>query len=343
MDKSPLPVAQVLRDGSVESVHRGSIAVVDRDGHLRYFWGDFDFPTIMRSCAKPFQALPLIESGAADHFAFTEEEIAITTGSISGQDFQREIVEAILEKIRLDESSLQCGSHRPFHVPTAKRLDKEGKKAGPLQNSCAGKHAGMLATSVFKKWPVETYMELGHPLQQWILAEVSEFAGVPREQIQISVDGCGLPTFQIPLKHLARSFARLTGRAGFSVTRLMECACKYPELVAGENRICTDLIKATRGRVFGKIGGEAVYGMSLFEQGWGIGIKIEDGSLRGLTPTVVEVLRSLGVLTREELSLLKTYHYPQISNYRKETVGRVRPTFELRVGEGTPENLSTCG
>lgn len=186
-------------------------------------------------------------------------------------------------------------------------------------------------------------MELGHPLQQWILTKVSEFAGVPREQIQISVDGCGLPTFQIPLRNLARSFARLTGRAGLSVTRLMECACKHPELVAGENRICTDLIKATRGRVFGKIGGEAVYGMSLFKKGWGIGIKIEDGSLRGLTPTVVEVLQILGVLTGEELSLLKTYHYPQIPNYRKETVGRVRPTFELRVGEGTPENLPARG
>ena len=303
--------------------------MVDRHGELLYSWGDATFPTIMRSSAKPFQALSLIESGAADHFRLTEQELAITTGSISGEDVQQEVVRGILIKIGLDESFLQCGSHRPFHVPTARRLDRMGERAGPLRNSCAGKHAGMLATCVFRKWPVETYTQLEHPIQRWVLEKVAEFVEVPQAEIQISIDGCGLPTFQVPLRNLALSFAKLTDLSDSSVSRLMGCASRYPEMIAGENRICTDLIRATDGRVFGKVGGEAVYGMSFFEKGWGIGIKVEDGSLRGLTPTVVEVLRTLGVLAEKELDLLETYHYPNVLNYRKEVVGKVRPTFDL--------------
>jgi len=314
--------------------------VVDRDGELLYFWGNFSFLTIMRSCAKPFQALTLIESGAADHFRLTEQEIGITTGSISGQDFQRALVKSILEKIGLDESFLRCGTHRPFHFPTAKKLDREGEKAGPLRNSCAGKHAGMLATCVFKKWPVETYTNLNHPIQLWILEKLSEFVGIPPGEIHVSIDGCGLPTFQVPLRNLALAFAKLTDPKDSSVSRLMRCASRYPEMIAGENRICTDLIRVTCGKVFGKIGGEAVYGMSLFENGWGIGIKIEDGSLRGLPPTVVETLRALDILSDKELSLLETYHHPKVLNYRKEIVGKVRPVLDLLKADAPPNKTS---
>lgn len=333
MERIPLPVVEVFRNGSVESIHRGSIAVVDRAGNLLYFWGDHSFPTIVRSCAKPLQALPLIECGAADHFGLTDEEIAITTGSISGQDFQRGTIRSILEKAGLGESSLQCGTHRPFHVPTAKRLDREGKKPGFLHNSCAGKHAGMLAACVFQKWPVETYTDPAHPLQERVLEKVSDFAGVPRGEIERCTDGCGLPTFKIPLKNLALAFAKLTDTEAPFMLRLMACARKHPEMIAGDNRICTDLIKATNGRVFGKVGTEGVYGISLFEQGWGVGIKIEDGSLRALGPTVVEVLKRLGVITEEELRLLGTYHHPEVVNYCKKVVGGIRPTLNLTVND----------
>jgi L-asparaginase II len=334
IDGIPLPVVEVSRNGSVESLHRGSIAVVDRAGNLVYSWGDPHFSTIMRSCAKPLQALPLIESGAADHFGLTDKEIAIATGSISGQDFQRKTVRSILEKVGLDESSLQCGTHRPFHAPTAEKLDREGKVPDILTNSCAGKHAGMLATCVFKKWPVETYIELGHPLQQIVLEKVSRFTEVPRVDIQTSVDGCGLPTFQIPLFNLALSFAKLTDENDSSIFRLIECARKHPEMIAGEKRICTDLIRVTNGRIFGKIGAEGVYGISFFENRWGIGLKIEDGGFRALAPTIIEVLKRLGAITKEQLRLLETYHHPTVLNYRKEVVGEIRPNFDLRESDG---------
>lgn len=151
MDKSSLPVAQVLRDGSVESVHRGSIAVVDRDGHLRYFWGDFDFPTIMRSCAKPFQALPLIESGAADHFAFTEEEIAITTGSISGQDLQREIVEAILQKDRARRILSPVWHSQALSCPNGQKARQGGEEGWPAPEQLCGKTCGNAGDLCFQE------------------------------------------------------------------------------------------------------------------------------------------------------------------------------------------------
>lgn len=330
MAQIALPVVEVLRNGSVESVHRGSVAVVDSGGRLLCFWGDSGFPTVIRSCGKPFQALPLLQSGAADHFGFTDREIAITTGSISGQDFQQEAIRGILAKIGLPESSLQCGTHRPFHVPTAKKLDMERQRPGVLHNSCAGKHAGMLATCLFEQWPIDTYTQLNHPLQQKILERISVLAEVPSKEIQTSVDGCGLPTFQVPLRNLALSFARLAGLRIPSASRLMDCARRYPEMIAGEDRICTDLIQATRGGVFGKIGGEGVYGVCLLEREWGIAIKIEDGSLRGVAPTVVEVLKRLGVLSVEELRALKRYQCPEIVNYCKEIVGKIRPVVDLR-------------
>jgi len=335
MAQIALPVVEVLRDGSVESVHRGSIVVVDRTGQVLFFWGDMDFPTVIRSCGKPFQALPLLESGAADRFRFTDREIAITTGSISGQDFQQETIRGILEKIGLPESSLQCGTHRPFHVPTAKKLDAEGRRPGVLRNSCAGKHAGMLANCLFEHWPIETYTELGHPLQQAILEKISSLTEVPPEKIHTSVDGCGLPTFQVPLRKLAFSFARLADSSLPGVGRLMDCARGYPEMIAGEDRICTDLIRATQGRVFGKIGGEGVYGICFFEKEWGIALKIEDGSLRGVAPTVVEVLRRLGILSEDELAVLKRYRSPEVVNYRREVVGKIRPVLELK----TPDRM----
>jgi L-asparaginase II len=159
---------------------------------------------------------------------------------------------------------------------------------------------------------------------------MADFAGIATDRIGVSIDGCGLPTFQVPLGSLALAFARLTDPERASAMRLMDCARKYPEMIGGDNRICTDLPRATRGRVFGKVGGEGVYGISLFESGWGVAIKIEDGSLRALGPTVTEILKRLGVLGHEELDQLKAYHEPEVTNYRREVVGRVRAVLDLK-------------
>lgn len=183
-------LVKVSRGGYAESLHRGSIAVVDNRGTLLDHVGDPDFSTFLRSCAKPFQALPVLESGAADHFQFTPAELACMCGSLNGQDYQVQAVSGILSKIGLSEDDLQCGIHPPLHRPTARQLEEEGKKPRPIHHNCAGKHAGMLAVCVYYGWPTETYPRIENPVQQSILETVSRMTEIPREEVKIGIDGC---------------------------------------------------------------------------------------------------------------------------------------------------------
>lgn len=344
----PEILVRVTRGGVGESFHHGSIAVVNNVGNLLDYVGDPDFSTFLRSCAKPLQAMPILESGAADRFGFTPPELACMCGSLNGQDYQVEAVSAILGKIGLSEDSLQCSVHPPIHAATARQLEEEGKKPRPIHNNCAGKHAGMLALCVFYGWPTETYRKLENPVQQFILAKISRMTEVPREEIRIGIDGCGVPTFALPLRNLALAYAKLAvspnpeALAGTDpnrgLHRLMKAAIDHPEMIAGDERICTDLMRAVPGQVFAKTGAEGNFGISLMGKGIGIAIKIEDGNPRAMNPSVIEVLRQLGILQGDVLDKLRIYGpKPPLYNFRKERVGEIEPTFQLRNAD------SDCG
>ncbi len=322
-------LVEVTRGDQVESIHRGHIVVADSRGTILYQVGNPDCIICLRSCGKPLQALPIITSGAADKFQLTPSELAVMCGSLSGQDFHLTAITSILEKIELDESALNCGIHRPSHRPTARKLQQEGKKPSPLHNNCAGKHVAMLTLCVYHGWPLENYISPEHPLQQLILDTVSSLTEVPVAQIGIGIDGCGVPVFFLPLANLARAYAKLTSRVDPAINRLLEVSLANPEMIAGSERICTDIMQALGKKVFAKTGAEGGYAMSLMEQGWGVGIKIEDGSTRALNPVIVETLKQLGVLSREDETRLKTYHHPLIVNHRKETVGAIKAKFTL--------------
>lgn len=332
---------RVTRGGQGESFHRGAIAVVDHHGNPLGHVGDPQFSSFLRSCAKPFQALPIVASGAADQFGFTPAELACMCGSLNGQDFQVRAVSSILAKIGLSEDSLQCGVHAPHHLPTAKQLEEEGKKPRPIHNNCAGKHAAMLALCVFYGWLTETYPEPEHPVQQLILGKISEMTEVPRKEIRIGIDGCGVPTFVLPLRNLAWAFAKLAispnpegktiGDPDRPLQRLMKAVLDHPEMIAGDERICTDVMRAAPGKVFAKAGAEGCYGLSLMGRGLGIAIKIEDGNPRALSPVVVEVLRQYEILGEEALKMLQSYGpKTPIFNHRKELVGEIEPIFQLK-------------
>jgi L-asparaginase II len=331
---------RVSRGGQGESFHRGAIAVVDHRGNLLDHVGDPEFLTFLRSCAKPFQALPIVESGAADQFGFTPAELACMCGSLNGQDFQVRAVSSILAKIGLSEDHLQCGVHAPLHLPTAKQLEEEGKKPRPIHNNCAGKHAGMLALCVFHGWPTETYPHPQHPVQQLILGKISEMTEVPRGEVRIGIDGCGVPTFVLPLRNLAWAFAKLAITPNpegnwiapdSPLHRLMKAVLEHPEMIAGDERICTDIMRAAERKVFAKAGAEGCYGLSLMGRGLGVAIKIEDGNPRALNPVVVEVLRQYEILEEEALKMLQPYGpKTTIFNFRKELVGEVEPIFQLK-------------
>jgi L-asparaginase II len=332
---------KVSRGGHAESFHRGSIAVVDREGTLLDYVGDPNFPTFLRSCAKPLQALPVVESGAADRFRFTPAELACMCGSLNGQDYQVQAVLSILGKVGLSEDHLVCGVHAPTHRPTARELEHEGKKPRPIHNNCAGKHAAMLALCVFYGWPTEGYPKPDHPVQQLILNKISEMTEVLQQEIRIGIDGCGVPVFALPLRNLALAFAKMAitlnpGGAAISdsasgIHRLMKAALAHPEMIAGDQRICTDIMRAVPGKVLAKTGAEGSYGLSLMGKGIGVAIKIEDGNTRALNPVVVEVLRQQGILQEEALERVRPYG-PKVPlfNHRNERVGEIEPVFRLR-------------
>jgi L-asparaginase II len=322
---------EITRGPRVESCHRGQIAVVDAAGNLRHSLGDPEAWVCMRSLAKPFQALAVITSGAAAAFGFGAKELALFSGSLSGQDFQVELATQILAKLGLTPDALQCGVHPPLHRPTAQALMKAGLKPTPLHNTCTGKHAAMLALCVHHGWPLADYLNPAHPAQELILGAVARMVGCPKKQIQVAIDGCGAPVFYVPLKNIALGYARLAGAQPESPAGLLMAAIlANPKHIAGDGRLETSVMEALPGKIFAKSGAEGGYGLSLTEGGLGVAFKIEDGSQRALNPTVVAILEQLGVLTPAAQAALAAFRQPPILNHRKEEVGRIRPVFALQ-------------
>ncbi len=201
-------LVEVWRGGRVESEHRGAIAVVDANGRVLAHSGDVLVTSYLRSSAKPFQLLPLIESGAADRFGFTDRELAVIAGSHSGEPRHLEAVQSILNKIGIGDEALQCGLHVPFNPEAAKALRVANQSASVLHNNCSGKHAGMLAQAVDRGLSTADYLDPQHPVQIGIRHRLAQLADLAFDDIGVGVDGCSAPCFALPLKHAALAFAR---------------------------------------------------------------------------------------------------------------------------------------
>jgi len=325
----PEPLVAVTRGDLIESVHRGHIVVTDGSGAILFHLGDPSFNLCLRSCAKPLQALPVISTGAADRYRLTPAELAVMCGSLNGQDFQVAAIRSILDKIGAAEEHLKCGIHQPSHRQTAQHLKDAGRAATPLHNNCAGKHAAMLTLCAHHGWPFDEYISMKHPVQRLIRETIASLTGVSAPAIGTGIDGCGVPVFFLPLAGLARAYARLASAADPHISRLMDAALSHPEMIAGDERVCTDIMRALKKKVFAKTGAEGGYALSLMEKGWGVAIKIEDGSNRALSPAVIETLSQLGMLSEDEAMRLQPYHRTSIYNHRKEIVGEVRARFKL--------------
>jgi L-asparaginase II len=327
---APPVLIEVTRGPRVESSHRGHLAIMNAAGKLVHSLGDPEAPVCMRSLAKPFQALAVITTGAAAAFGFGAPELALFSGSLSGQDFQVELATQILAKLGLTPDALQCGTHPPLHRPTAKALAQAGLKPTPLHNTCTGKHAAMLALCVHHGWPLTDYLNPAHPAQELILGTVARMVGCPKPQIQVAIDGCGAPVFYVPLKNIALGYARLAGAQPDSPAGLLMAAIlAHPRHIAGDGRLETTVMEALPGQIFAKSGAEGGYGLSLVAGGLGIAFKIEDGSQRALNPTVMAILEQLQALTPAAQTALAAFTQPPILNHRKEEVGRIRPAFVL--------------
>ncbi len=345
----PLPMARVVRGELVESIHRGHLVCCTPDGEIQYGFGDPDFPTFMRSMAKPFQAVPVVLDGAYERYELSDKELALMCGSVSGQDYHVAAVRSVLDKIGLDEGALACGIHRPSHRPTAKRLADQGLKPLAVHNNCAGKHVAMLTLCVHHGWPIEGDIDTHHPVQQHIRRMVALCCGLETSELGIGTDGCGVPVFRAPLRALAKGYARLAApEADGALTPEVVAAIKktasaplaHPEMIAGDERLCTDVMRQANGTLIAKVGTEGGYALALVKEGVGIALKVEDGAMRALAPVVVEVLLQAGVIDEDDARALAAYRRPTLRNHRKETIGRIEPAPELSAVELSAAELA---
>jgi L-asparaginase II len=226
---------EATRGELVESVHRVSVAVVDRAGRLVAESGDPDLVTFWRSAAKPFQAMPLVMDGAADRFGLTPRELALCCASHSSEPEHLATTDSILNKLGLPESALACGPHTPLSAVVAEDIARRGIKPTPRWSNCSGKHAGMLALALHHGWPTEGYNTLGHPVQERILAEVTRWTQVARDDLFTAVDGCNTVCFGLPLRGMAAGYAAFATAPDSAPTRLREAMTGNPEMVGGRS------------------------------------------------------------------------------------------------------------
>lgn len=340
-------LAEVRRGPIVESRHRGVIVLADPDGRIVSSYGDAGLVTSTRSTIKPIQALPLVTSGAADHYQLTPRELAAACASHEGEPIHTETAAAMLARVGLDESALRCGAHAPYDAETARQLERDGVPFNQLHNNCSGKHAGMLVTAVHCGLEIDDYFEPAHPIQRDILKTLARLGDLA-EPLPTAIDGCSAPTFAVPLGTLATAAARLANAClddqsavalepelAAAARRIVAAMIAYPEMVGGtRKRFDTDLMRTARGKLIAKVGAEAVYSVSVlpcarYPRGLGLSFKMEDGSYRGLAPAVIETLRQIKVLDEAETTQLITYYRPEIENRRGLHVGEVRAIFDL--------------
>src|SRR5215813_2089116 len=203
------PLVEVKRGSITESRHRGHIVAVEPDGNIVASAGAFETVTFLRSSAKPLQAIPLLVSGAADRFGFTDREVALACASHNGEPIHTEVVASMLHKIGLGTEALRCGVHEPYGEEAARELRERGEPPNALHNNCSGKHAGMLALALYLGAPVETYHKPEHPVQLAIGKAVAQFSDVPLEDLAVGTDGCAVPVFGISVRAMAFAYARL--------------------------------------------------------------------------------------------------------------------------------------
>jgi L-asparaginase II len=338
------PLVEVTRGAITESRHRGHVVAVEPDGRIVAHLGAPETVTFLRSSAKPHQAIPLITSGAADRFGFTEREIALACASHSGEPMHTEVAASMLQKIGLGPEALRCGTHEPFSPEATRILRERGEAPNVLQNNCSGKHAGMLALALQLGAPTETYDQPSNPVQLAIGEVISQFSGVAIEDISVGVDGCGVPVFGVTVKAMGLMYARLVsppnefnGQTKAACARIVSAMTNHPELIGGSTeRLDTEMMRAAGGRLISKVGAEGVYTVGVlpcddWPRGFGLALKIEDGDDHRARPTVViESLRQLGVLVDESLEAVSRYAFFPILNRRGDVVGEVRAGFELK-------------
>jgi len=337
-------LVDVMRGNATESTHCGALAVLDADGAIVASLGDIERPIFPRSAVKVLQALPLVASGAADKLGLTDDELAIACASHGGEDIHAQTAARMLAKAGLDAGALECGAHWPYFDAAARALAAQGREPTALNNNCSGKHSGFLclACALHDGKPdlrqyVRGYVNAEHPVMREVTSALEAAIGYDLTNAPCGIDGCSIPTFAIPLRHLAHAFARVGTGTGLSAghataaKRLRAAVAKSPYMVAGQGRFDTRVMERLGARVFCKVGAEGVFCAALPDRGLGVAIKIDDGNnARAAEIVMAAVIEAFVKLDDGEATFMRSLSDLTMKNRNGIEVGRLVATPLLR-------------
>ena len=343
MSVSTNPVlVEVLRGESLESSHRGAMAVLDADGAVLVSLGDIERPIFPRSAVKLLQALPLVESGAAERLGLTDEELALACASHTGEEVHVRTAAGMLAKVGLDATALECGAHWPSLDTATRALAAGGREPTALHNNCSGKHSGFLclacalpSSGVDLRQYVKGYVNPDHPVMREVTAALQAVTGFDPNSAPRGTDGCSIPTYGIALRRLALAFARVGAGVGLreghtrAAQRLRRAIANAPFMVAGSGRFDTRVMQQLGERVCCKVGAEGVYCAALPERGLGVAIKIDDGNTRAAEVALATVIDACLLLSDRDAQALQAWGHPKLRNWNGIDVGILRAAPSL--------------
>ena len=328
-------VVEAWRGGRVESAHRGAGAVVDAGGTVVMAFGDVERPVYPRSAVKAMQALPLVESGAADRLGLTPSEIALACASHSGEFEHVATARAMLAKAGRDAHALECGAHWPLGEAASRALARAGATPTALHNNCSGKHAGFICFACAEGIEPRGYVASDHPVQREVTAALADVTRAALNEETRGIDGCSIPTYAIPLRALAYGFARFVTGQGLqplrarAAERIRAAVAAHPSIVAGERRFDTEIITRLGGRVFSKTGAEGTLCAALPDLGLGLAVKAEDGGARAAQVIIAALIQRLGGFDEGLRASLAPFVRPRLVNWNGIEVGVLRPAGPL--------------
>ncbi|MBL0370940.1 asparaginase [Rhizobium sp. KVB221] len=330
-------LVEVTRGNRVESRHRGAVIVVDGAGRTVFAVGDVDHATFPRSACKAMQALPLVESGAADAYGFGNRELALASSSHSGEPEHAALAAAMLKAAGRSEADLECGAHWSFEQKVLNNQARTLERPTALHNNCSGKHSGFICAVCHSGRDPKGYVAYEHPLQAEIRDVMADLTGSPLDRDNCGTDGCSIPTYAVPLKSLAHGFAKMTTGQGIGTERakasrrIMEACMAEPFFVAGTDRACTRLMKVAPGRIFAKTGAEGVFCAAVPELGYAVALKCDDGATRAAESMVAGILARLLAEDADVSAQLLEMANHTMRNWNGMEVGRVEITDALFV------------
>jgi L-asparaginase II len=328
-------LVEVTRGNMVESRHRGMVVAIDGDGNELFSLGETAAAVFPRSACKAMQALPLMESGAADAYRFGARELALACSSHSGEPEHVALAAEMLAAAGRDVGALECGAHWSSDQATLIGQARSLEKPSALHNNCSGKHAGFICACCYSGTEVRGYIGYDHPIQQEIRGVMEGLTGAILARDNCGVDGCSIPTYAVPLKGLAHGFAKMATGAGLGAERaraskrLIDACMAEPFYVAGTRRACTRLMNTAPGRIFAKTGAEGVFCAAIPEKGIGIALKCEDGTTRAAEAMVAATLARFFADEPEVHAALMAQANHSMHNWNRMHVGNVRVTEAL--------------